>query len=116
MTIGDRIRLSRETRGYTATDLALKVGVTPTHMSRLEHGRRYPTMDTLLEIAKALGVKPSYLLDGAEEPNTFAHLPAHLKEFVANSENIGWIEAAYKASCLGLKPKLLMAISENLFD
>ena len=49
-------------RGLTQADLAEKAGISRTAVYGVMKGRR-PTMPTLGKIARALGVKPSELLD-----------------------------------------------------
>ncbi len=49
-------------KGLTQADLAEKAGISRTAVYGVMKGRR-PTMPTLGKIARALGVKPSELLD-----------------------------------------------------
>jgi transcriptional regulator with XRE-family HTH domain len=53
-SIGRRIREARVRRGLTLTDVAAKVGVTPSALSQLERGRFNPTLATLKAIGSAL--------------------------------------------------------------
>ena len=50
-------------KGLTQADLAEKAGISRTAVYGVMKGRR-PTMPTLGKIARALGVKPSELLEG----------------------------------------------------
>lgn len=50
-------------KGLTQADLAEKAGISRTVVYGVMKGRR-PTMPTLGKIARALGVKPSELLEG----------------------------------------------------
>jgi DNA-binding XRE family transcriptional regulator len=54
--IGARVRRLREARGLTLAGLAARTGMAPSNLSRLEHGRHYPTLRTLQKVARALGV------------------------------------------------------------
>lgn len=40
-----------------------RLGVSDTYISKLEHGKEYPSIGMLIRIAKALEVRPGELLD-----------------------------------------------------
>ena len=61
--IGDRIRTARESASMTQTELAQAVKTTQAMISRYEMGEQEPTVSRLIDIAKALKIKPSKLLD-----------------------------------------------------
>ena len=54
--LGARIKELRKSRGLSQEELAEKIGVEPQHMSRLEIGKSYPSLDRLEKIAIALDV------------------------------------------------------------
>lgn len=56
MDVGARIKLARVKAGLTIRDLADRVGVTPTAISKFERGEIAPRQSTLLRLAKALSV------------------------------------------------------------
>jgi len=62
LRIGSRIRELRETKGLTITDVAQRAGMERPNLSRLEHGRHLPSLDTLERIAEALEVPIAALL------------------------------------------------------
>lgn len=62
-TLGDRVYRLRNERGLTLRGLARAVKVSPAFMSDLEHGRRFPSDETLTRIARALGVKQATLAE-----------------------------------------------------
>ena len=64
--LGDELRKARLTAQLTQEQLAAKAGVTREHISSLENNHRSPTIDTLLALAKALGVKASNLIRRVE--------------------------------------------------
>ena len=45
MTIGERIRYIRESKGITQNTLAESIHVTPSYISRIERGSSTPTLD-----------------------------------------------------------------------
>lgn len=54
--LGARIKELRKKRVMTQDDLAEEIGVDPKHLSRIEVGRSYPSLDALERIATALRV------------------------------------------------------------
>lgn len=54
--LGARIKELRKARGLSQEELAEKIGVEPSHMSRLEIGKSYPSIDRLEKIAITLNV------------------------------------------------------------
>jgi Zn-dependent peptidase ImmA (M78 family)/transcriptional regulator with XRE-family HTH domain len=61
--VGDRIRLIREAVGLQAQDLAVRVGLDPTAISKIENGKRAIKAVELARIAQALKVSPLALLE-----------------------------------------------------
>lgn len=61
--VGDRIRLIREAVGLQAQDLAVRVGLDPTAISKIENGKRAIKAVELTRIAEALKVSPLALLE-----------------------------------------------------
>jgi transcriptional regulator with XRE-family HTH domain len=63
---GQRLRDLREAAGLTQGKLAEVAGLTLDGISQLERGRRLPGWDTVLALAKSLGV-PCTAFEGAED-------------------------------------------------
>ncbi|MFE7193644.1 helix-turn-helix domain-containing protein [Kitasatospora sp. NPDC057541] len=53
--MGPRLRTARERRGATLTDVSRTTGISLSTLSRIETGRRKPTLEVLLRLAKAYG-------------------------------------------------------------
>lgn len=70
LPIGDRIRHYRTRTGRQQDVIAGLVGITPDYLSKIEHGKRTPTIDVLHAIARELGVPVAALL--AEAPALIA--------------------------------------------
>jgi transcriptional regulator with XRE-family HTH domain len=64
--LGDAIRAERTRLGWSQEDLAERAHLNRSYTTDLENGRRTPNLDTLLRVAKALGMKPSKLLAAGE--------------------------------------------------
>jgi len=73
--IGTRIRERRIARGMRQSELAKAVGISPSYLNLIEHNRRRIGGKLLLQLADILGVEPSLLSEGAE-----ATLVAGLRE------------------------------------
>jgi transcriptional regulator with XRE-family HTH domain len=65
MTVGERVRRLRERRGWTATDLAAKCGVSLSAISKVETGRRPVGSKLRQRIADALEIHPDALEEEA---------------------------------------------------
>lgn len=68
LEVGLEIKILRERLEMSAKDLAERIGLSPSQMSRLEKGQRRVDTRVLARIAEALGVEPSYFFRGAEAP------------------------------------------------
>ncbi len=52
--LGLRIKEFRERNGFTQDKLAEMVGIDPKHLSRIENGKNYPSIETLEKLAANL--------------------------------------------------------------
>jgi transcriptional regulator with XRE-family HTH domain len=62
--LGLNLRRHRERLGLSQEKLADLCGLDRTEISLLECGLRFPRLDTLVKIARALKLSPAELLDG----------------------------------------------------
>ena len=62
--LGARIAVLRKGAGWSQTELASRLGVSPSAVGMYEQGRREPSAQTLLQIAQVLGVSVDYLISG----------------------------------------------------
>lgn len=60
--MGDSIRYTREKFKITQEELAEKVGISVSHLSSIEEGRRCPSVENLLKIAKVFEITVSELI------------------------------------------------------
>lgn len=63
---GQRLRQVRIEVGLSQEELAFRAGLDRTYISSVERGKRNISLTNICLIAKALGVKPSFLLEGVE--------------------------------------------------
>lgn len=75
MTIGDRIRITRESAGLTQVELAEKIEVSKQNLYKYENNLITNIPSNKIElIAKVCGVSPSYLMGWDEENKSECHL------------------------------------------
>jgi transcriptional regulator with XRE-family HTH domain len=79
-----KLKLTREKRGLSQSDLARISGLQPSAISHFENGRRSPSFDNLKIIADALSVSLDYLL--GREPESGAGGPTMQRIFRGASE------------------------------
>lgn len=58
----DRLRQEREFLGWSQTELAYKLGLTPSTINKYESGTRFPDIETLVKIADLFITSTDYLL------------------------------------------------------
>lgn len=67
--LGEKIKGLRKKKGWSQADLAGRVEVHDTHISRLETGRYTPSLDLLKRLAEVFEVSTDYLLfESAADP------------------------------------------------
>ncbi len=62
--LGEAVRTTRKEAGFSQEKLAEKAGLSTVFISRIERGVESPTVDNLVKIAKALGVRVWDLVGG----------------------------------------------------
>lgn len=65
--IGDELRKAREATALTQEQLAFKAGVSRNYVSLLERNEKSPTVQVLLRLCKAMGVKASRIISKIEQ-------------------------------------------------
>lgn len=63
MTLGQNIKIKRQELDLCQFELAERVGVTQTHISDIERGKRNPSVELLIKIAKAFKCDVNYLTE-----------------------------------------------------
>lgn len=70
---GNRVRKIRQEKGITQEDLAELIGKSIEHISFIERGERSPSFEMILDLAEALNVSVSYLMN-IDQPDEDASL------------------------------------------
>ena len=78
--LGVRIKELRKTRGLSQEQLSKKIDIDPKHLSRIESGRSFPSLDTLENLANALHADLKDFFEFAHE----AKNTRELKEIINN--------------------------------
>ena len=60
--LGERIMLLRRGSGWSQTELAKQLHISPSAVGMYEQGRREPSLQALVELAAVFGVSTDYLL------------------------------------------------------
>ena len=62
--LGERIAITRRSRGLSQAELARRLQISPSAMGMYEQGRREPSGEVLVAIARELEVSTDFLLTG----------------------------------------------------
>jgi transcriptional regulator with XRE-family HTH domain len=84
LDLGSRLKDLRLRRGISQTQLAKRVGVTPSSISQVESNLIYPSLPALLKIAEVIGVPLSTVFSGAADRSSRIVFPA------AKTQAIQW--------------------------
>jgi y4mF family transcriptional regulator len=83
--LGERIRSRRSVLGWTQDQLAEKAGISKGFLSDVENGKRSIGAETLLDLARVLGLSLDYLMSGGSEQVAAKEIevPASLARFAS---------------------------------
>jgi transcriptional regulator with XRE-family HTH domain len=110
MDIGKRIRDLREERGLTQREVARRAGLTPSGVGFIEHGQtRKPSAETVVAIARALGVPVKELL---EEPVAPLGEASETGPDIARSEALRQWEQGHKAIARAIADKFGFSVAD----
>lgn len=89
IALGQRVRRIRKQKGLTQEVLAEQVGISASFIGHIERGSRIASLETLMQLCRALAVSPNDLLGEplvaqvGELPETITLSPAALMEDIA---------------------------------
>lgn len=81
-----RLRLAREFRGLRRSELAQRIGVSPSAVTQLESGATKPAVANLKELALALGFSIDFFLDDGRRPKLQDHRIAWFRSLRATRQ------------------------------
>ena len=67
MTIGEKLKKSRNDKGMSLRELATKVDLSASFLSQIEQGKASPSIENLKKIAHTLDVRVAYLIEDEED-------------------------------------------------
>ena len=85
MTIGEKLKKSRNDKGMSLRELATKVELSASFLSQIEQGKASHSIENLMKIAHTLDVRVAYLIE--DEEDDIRNIE-HIKK-----ENIKYIES-----------------------
>ena len=84
--MGARIAALRRQAGLSQAELAQRIRVSPSAVGMYEQGRREPSADMLVQIARVLGVSVDYLLTGASGREETESLENMLRDRITSAD------------------------------
>lgn len=66
MSVGDRVREKRKSKGWTLEKLAEQIGSSKSYIWEIENNKKSTSAEKLMEIATALQTTTDYLLGGSD--------------------------------------------------
>ena len=77
--LGERIALLRRAKGLSQAELAGRLDISASTMGMYEQGRREPSIQTVVALARELEVSTDFLLTGKSAPSEADPLPQVLE-------------------------------------
>ncbi|GGA53286.1 transcriptional regulator [Kroppenstedtia guangzhouensis] len=67
MVFSERLKIEREKRGWSQTDLAERISVSRQSVSKWETGKNYPSIEVIIDLSDLFGITIDELLRSDEE-------------------------------------------------
>ncbi|NGO72419.1 helix-turn-helix domain-containing protein [Streptomyces boncukensis] len=106
--VGPRLRALRSARGTTLARLGEQTGISVSTLSRLESGRREPTLKLLLPLARAYGVPLDELVGAPQTGDPHVHprpFTQHGRTWVPLTRYLGGLHAYKQIVPAGRRPE-----------
>ena len=84
--MGARITALRKSAGWNQAELAQQLQISPSAVGMYEQGRREPSADILVRMARVLGVSVDYLLTGVPADTECLELEAMLRDRITSAD------------------------------
>jgi transcriptional regulator with XRE-family HTH domain len=86
--VGQRVRLARFRRDMTLKEVAIRSGMSATHISEIERGKTSPTIGALQRIAAALEERPAHFVEEQSAPlAVLVHRKERMTEYRCDDNN-----------------------------
>jgi transcriptional regulator with XRE-family HTH domain len=119
---GFRVRRLRLDRRWSQQELSLRSGISTPHISSIERGKRFPSLEYAMRISEALGVPLNALCDESSEfrvprmRSSPDELPMYLQNFVLNESAAPYLQAAHRMSTLPKQDSELITLLIDLLS
>lgn len=87
MSIGERIKKSRNKKSLSLRELATMVELSASFLSQIEQGKASPSIENLKKIANSLDVRVSYLIEDEEIKKNSDLLRANERHFIESIDS-----------------------------
>ncbi|MGL5174922.1 MAG: helix-turn-helix domain-containing protein [Cetobacterium sp.] len=87
MSIGERIKKSRNEKSLSLRELATMVDLSASFLSQIEQGKASPSIENLKKIANSLDVRVSYLIEDEEVKKNSDLIRAKERKFVESVDS-----------------------------
>ncbi|MFQ5962656.1 MAG: helix-turn-helix domain-containing protein [Candidatus Scalinduaceae bacterium] len=84
--LGERIKELRKIRRLTQDQLSQKIDIDPKHLSRIEVGRSFPSLDTLEKLANVLQVELSVFFEFSHKAKSSRELKKIISELLKGAD------------------------------
>ena len=122
--IGAMLRMALDEKGLSQKDLGKETGISTSRIRRYESGESGVPLPELERLARALGIELSEFSDIAgpvgdwlarqKARQAFDQLPGDVRSFVANPENLPYLEMAQRMSVTPIER--LRAVAKGILD
>ena len=109
--LGDLLRRLRRERGLSQTEMAARLGISPSYLNLIEHRRRPLTRRVASRAAAAFGIEPARLT-GAAEQRLLADLEVLAREPIMIAHGVGRAERAAMVDVAPAAAGALLALHE----
>lgn len=87
MSIGERIKKSRNEKSLSLRELASMVDLSASFLSQIEQGKASPSIENLKKIANSLDVRVSYLIEDEEVKKNSDLIRANERKFIESVDS-----------------------------
>lgn len=110
MFIGSRIRTLRKQVGLSQGDIEKRSGMMRAYISRVEHGRTVPSVNTLERLARAMEVPLHRFFEDGERPAVAVQWPAKSKDVhsLAYGDDSYYERIRRLLPCMGKRDRTLL--------
>lgn len=121
-SFGYRVKRLRLERDWSQQELSMRAGISTPHISSIERGKRFPSLEYARRMANALGVPINALCDetldfvAPKMRRSQEELPLQLQNFVLNEASTPYLQVAQRLSTLPQRDSEFLALVVDLLS